>query len=107
MALVPVAELVYASCSVHQLKFTSIEWVRFVRDLQLHQRILISVFKLGCVLGLSARTTQKLIAVTHVLEHDHSVILWMDFLLHTFLFWGGKYMKVLQEIISISNILIK
>ena len=42
--LVPVAELVHTTSGINELHLSSKEGVRFVRDLQLHQWVFISVF---------------------------------------------------------------
>ena len=37
-------ELIYPACSIHKFHFAGEEWMRFVRNLQFHQWILIAIF---------------------------------------------------------------
>ena len=74
-------ELVYATCSVHQLVLAGVEGVRCAGDFQLDYGILLT-FKLYGFCCLAGRATQEHVAIAHVLEYYWTVILGMKSFFH-------------------------
>ena len=76
------AELVDASCSVHELGLPCVEWVALVTHFHFNERIFIAVLPLNGFLGLSSRLAQKSVLVAHVLEYHQAVVVGMDAFFH-------------------------
>ena len=67
-------ELVYATCSIHELALTGIEGVRGARDFDFNHWVSFA-FEFYGVISLCGRTRKEHIAVGHVLEHDGAIVI--------------------------------
>lgn len=74
-------ELVYATCSIHELALTGIEGVRGARDFDFNHWVSFA-FEFYGVISLCGRTRKEHIAVGHVLEHDGAIVVWMNTFFH-------------------------
>ena len=74
-------KLVHATCGIHEFRFTSIEWVTGVRNLQLDEWIG-SAIDLDAVLRVSCRATEELCTIGHIFENYNAVVLWMNSFFH-------------------------
>src|SRR5690606_38667623 len=70
---VTLAELVHATTGIHDLVLARVERVRGRRDVDLDQRILVTVLPLHRLLAAKGRAGQELEVAGHVLEHDFAV----------------------------------
>lgn len=79
--LVTVAELVHPTSGVHQFHLTGVEGVAYGGDFHLDQGIF-NPLNFDGLARVSARTRNKIILGTHVLEYTGTVIVWMNVFLH-------------------------
>src|SRR5690606_35447804 len=70
---VTLAELVHATTGIHDHVLARVERVRGRRDVDLDQRILVTVLPLRRLLAAKGRAGQELEVAGHVLEHDFAV----------------------------------
>ena len=76
-------ELINATCGIHKLRLTGIEWVRSVGDFQLEERIGFAINFNG-VFGSSGRAAEELVNIGHIFENYHTIVLGMNTLFHNF-----------------------
>lgn len=75
-------ELVDTACSIHQYILTGIERVRGIGNLQFDYWIFIAIFVLDGFVAVGSGTTQESGTVTHVFEHNKTVIFGMQIFFH-------------------------
>ena len=75
-------ELVDTAGRIHQHVLTGKERVRSTGDLQLHQRVFVPIFPFYRFFCSSGRAAQKTMTVTHILEHNVTVIGGMKIFFH-------------------------
>ena len=83
--LVTVHELIYATSSVNQLAFASVEWVRRARNFEFYQRISYPINVDG-FLRSYCRTGDKYIFVRHVFKCYGTIAFWVNSLFHLLFF---------------------
>ena len=81
-SLILADELVNTTGGVHQLHLASEKWMGCVGNLQLDQRILLTVFPNNGVLCLYRRLAQKGDIIGHVLKNDKPIIFRMNLCFH-------------------------
>lgn len=89
---VTLIEFINATGSINQHLLTGIKWMRFVRNLQLYQRIFFAIFPYDSVFGIDGRTGHKAVITRNIFKYNLAVIVWMDALFHGIAFqMDGKY----------------
>ena len=82
MRFVSVSELVNTASRIYQLHFSSIKRMRSVRNFQFDQWVFVTIFPFNGFLSSSTGFSKKRVIIRHVLEHNVSVIFWVNSLFH-------------------------
>lgn len=86
LLLVSFLEFVDPARSIHQDILSGVKGMRGVRNLQLDDRIFVTVFPLHGFFAIGGGAAEELVPVTHVLEHNETVILGMQIFFHNLWF---------------------
>ena len=82
LLLVSFLEFVDPARGIHQHILTGVKGMRGVRNLQLDDRIFVAVLPLHGFFAIGGGAAEELVPVTHVFEHDETVILGMQIFFH-------------------------